>query len=47
MTSETLKALLMIVLFASLLTAIQQSERNATKRMRASAVQLLRRTRRP
>ncbi|WP_198964629.1 hypothetical protein [Bradyrhizobium sp. C9] len=43
MTSETLKAILMIFLFGSLSIAIQLSERSATKRLRALALQALRR----
>ncbi|MGY3583140.1 hypothetical protein ACVIGB_007797 [Bradyrhizobium sp. USDA 4341] len=39
MTSETAKAILMIFLFGSLSIAIQLSERSATKRLRALALQ--------
>ncbi|MTV15448.1 hypothetical protein FDV58_13690 [Bradyrhizobium elkanii] len=46
MTSETAKAILMILLFVSLSTAIHLSERSATKRLRAFALQTLRRTHR-
>jgi hypothetical protein len=43
MTSETAKAILMILLFVSLSTAIHLSGRSATKRLRAFALQTLRR----
>ncbi|WP_125459433.1 hypothetical protein [Bradyrhizobium elkanii] len=44
MASETAKAILMILLFGSLLITIHLSESIATKRLRALALQGLRRT---
>ena len=46
MTSETVKALLMIFLFTSLSVAIYVSESSATKRLTVLALQALRRAQR-
>ena len=46
MTSETVKALMMIFLFTSLSIAICVSESSATKRLRVLSLQALRRAQR-